>query len=146
MDDIRRIRVLAAGGNAWHFVEFGVALGAGIAAGSVALVAFGGDSLIEAAAGFVILWRFASRSENAERRAQQLVAASYAVLVAYVGVERRARSSSPSGRTRTRWRAGGGPTRPLPSRSAPSPPARPSSRGGAKTAAARRGRRRDGCL
>ena len=87
MDDIRRIRVLAAGGNAWHFVEFGVALGAGIAAGSVALVAFGGDSLIEAAAGFVILWRFASRSENAERRKQQLVAASYAVLVAYVGVE-----------------------------------------------------------
>jgi divalent metal cation (Fe/Co/Zn/Cd) transporter len=87
---VRRAKLLAWGGNAWHLVEFAIAAGAGIAAGSIALVGFGFDSLIEALAGFVILWRFgASRAhlESAERRAQQLVAASYFVLAAYVGVE-----------------------------------------------------------
>ena len=41
-------------------------------------------------AGFIIIWRFASRrslSETAERRAQQLVAACYAILVVYIMVE-----------------------------------------------------------
>jgi divalent metal cation (Fe/Co/Zn/Cd) transporter len=87
---VGRARLLAWGGNAWHFVEFAIALGAGIAAGSIALVGFGFDSLIESLAGFIILWRFgASRvhSESAERRAQQLIAASYFLLAAYVCVE-----------------------------------------------------------
>jgi divalent metal cation (Fe/Co/Zn/Cd) transporter len=87
---VRRARLLAWGGNAWHVVEFGIALAAGVAAGSIALVGFGLDSLIEAGAGAVILWRFGSRrssSEHAERRAQQLIAASYFLLAAYVAVE-----------------------------------------------------------
>ena len=87
---IRRAKLLAWGGNAWHFVEFAIAVGAGIAAGSIALVGFGIDSLIEALAGFIIIWRFASRrslSETAERRAQQLVAVSYAILVVYIVIE-----------------------------------------------------------
>ena len=87
---VRRARLLAWIGNAWHLAEFAIALGAGLAAGSVALVGFGIDSLIEASAGFVILWRFAERrshSERAERRAQQVIAASYALLVVYVVVE-----------------------------------------------------------
>lgn len=87
---VRRAKLLAWGGNAWHFVEFAIAVGAGIAAGSVALVGFGIDSLIETLAGFIIIWRFASqrsRSETAERRAQQLVAASYAILVVYILIE-----------------------------------------------------------
>ena len=87
---VRRARLLAWGGNAWHVVEFGIALAVGVAAGSIALVGFGLDSLIEAGAGAVILWRFGSRrssSEHAERRAQQLIAASYFLLAAYVAVE-----------------------------------------------------------
>jgi divalent metal cation (Fe/Co/Zn/Cd) transporter len=87
---VRRARLLAWGGNAWHFVEFAIAVGAGVAAGSIALIGFGFDSLIESLAGFIILWRFGARRahlESAERRAQQLVAASYFVLAAYVGVE-----------------------------------------------------------
>ena len=52
----RRARLLAWGSNAWHLVEFGIALGAGLAAGSVALVGFGIDSAIEAAAATVIVW------------------------------------------------------------------------------------------
>jgi hypothetical protein len=43
---VRRAKVLAWGGNAWHLVEFGIAVGAGVAASSVALVGFGIDSLI----------------------------------------------------------------------------------------------------
>jgi len=87
---VQRAKLLAWGGNAWHFVEFAIAVGAGVAAGSIALVGFGIDSLIESLAGFIIIWRFASRrsrSETAERRAQQLIAASYAILVVYILVE-----------------------------------------------------------
>jgi divalent metal cation (Fe/Co/Zn/Cd) transporter len=87
---VRRARLLAWGGIAWHFVEFGVAVGAGIAASSIALIGFGFDSLIESVAGFILLWRFAggrTESEPAERRAQQLIAVSFFVLAAYVGAE-----------------------------------------------------------
>ena len=86
----RRARLLAWGGNAWHLVEFLVAVAAGVAAGSVALVGFGVDSLIESLAAFVILWLFTGgrgASASAERRAQRLIAASYFVLVAYIAVE-----------------------------------------------------------
>jgi divalent metal cation (Fe/Co/Zn/Cd) transporter len=86
----RRARLLAWGGIGWHFIEFGIALGAGIAAGSIALIGFGADSLIEAVAGFVVIWRFTGKrlvTPGAERRAQQLIAASFLVLAAYVGVE-----------------------------------------------------------
>ncbi len=82
--------MLAWGGNAWHLVEFGVALGAGITAGSIALIGFGVDSLIEAFSGLVIVWLFSGRKESAslsERRAQRLVAATYFVLAAYISVE-----------------------------------------------------------
>jgi divalent metal cation (Fe/Co/Zn/Cd) transporter len=82
--------MLAWGGNAWHLIEFAIAVSAGIAAGSVALVAFGVDSLIEVAAGLTIVWRFSGSrlgSTTSERRAQQLIALSYFVLAAYVAVE-----------------------------------------------------------
>ena len=84
------MRLLAWGGNAWHVVEFAIAVGAGIVAGSIALVGFGADSLIEALAGLVIVWLFSGtrlRSPTAERQAQQAIAASYLILAAYVGVE-----------------------------------------------------------
>lgn len=86
----RQVRLLAWSGNAWHLIEFGIAVGAGIAAGSIALVGFGADSLVEGLSGFVIVWLFTGSrgsSEAAERRAQQLVASSYFVLAAYVGIE-----------------------------------------------------------
>lgn len=82
--------MLAWVGLGWHFVEAAVAIGAGIAAGSIALIGFGADSLIEAGAGVVVLWLMAgtrSASPTAERRAQQLIAGSFVVLAAYVGVE-----------------------------------------------------------
>lgn len=86
----RRARLLAWGGIGWHVVEFAIALAAGLAAGSIALIGFGADSLIEALAGGVVLWLFTGKrrgSSAAERRAQQLVAVSFFVLAAYVGIE-----------------------------------------------------------
>jgi divalent metal cation (Fe/Co/Zn/Cd) transporter len=86
----RRARSLAWGGNAWHVVEFGIAIGAGIAAGSIALVGFGADSLVEVLAGTVVVWLFTGgrgSSHAAEHRAQQLIAFSFFALAAYVGVE-----------------------------------------------------------
>jgi divalent metal cation (Fe/Co/Zn/Cd) transporter len=86
----RRARVLAWGGIGWHFLEFAIALGAGVASSSIALIAFGADSLIEALAGFVVVWLFTGRrrgSPRAERRAQQLIAVSFYLLAAYVAVE-----------------------------------------------------------
>jgi divalent metal cation (Fe/Co/Zn/Cd) transporter len=82
--------MLAWGGNAWHLIEFAIAIGAGIAASSIALIGFGADSLIEGLAGFVIVWLFTGTrrgSVAAERTAQRLIAASYFVLAAYVAVE-----------------------------------------------------------
>jgi divalent metal cation (Fe/Co/Zn/Cd) transporter len=87
---VRRARQLAWVGLAWHLIEAAVALAAGIAAASVALIGFGVDSLIEAAAGIVVLWLMTSTrssSPTAERRAQQLIAASFVVLAAYIGIE-----------------------------------------------------------
>jgi divalent metal cation (Fe/Co/Zn/Cd) transporter len=56
----------------------------------VALVGFGLDSLIEVAAAGVVIWLFSGgrgSSHVAERRAQQLITASYALLVLYIGAE-----------------------------------------------------------
>ncbi len=87
---VRRAKLLAWLGVGWHGVEAAVAVGAGLAAGSIALIGFGADSLIESVAGIVLLWRFAASraaSESAERRAQKLIGASFYLLAAYVAFE-----------------------------------------------------------
>jgi divalent metal cation (Fe/Co/Zn/Cd) transporter len=87
---VRRAKLLAWTGIAWHAFEAAVAIVAGLAAGSIALVGFGADSLIEAFSGFAVVWRFAASraaSDGAERRAQQLVSVSFYVLALYVAVE-----------------------------------------------------------
>jgi divalent metal cation (Fe/Co/Zn/Cd) transporter len=71
-------------------VEGTVAILAGLAAGSVALIGFGLDSAIEGFASVVIVWRFTGArvfSAAAETRAQKLVAVQFFVLAPYVGVE-----------------------------------------------------------
>jgi divalent metal cation (Fe/Co/Zn/Cd) transporter len=87
---VGRARRLAWIGIGWHVVEAAIALAAGIAAGSIALIGFGADSLIETAAGLIVVWRFAASrvdSPTAERLAQRLIAASFAVLAVYISVE-----------------------------------------------------------
>ena len=87
---VKRAKLLAWLGLGWHVIEAAVAIGAGIVAGSIALIGFGADSLIESVAAFVLLWRFAApraSSESAERGAQKLIAISFYLLAAYVGFE-----------------------------------------------------------
>jgi divalent metal cation (Fe/Co/Zn/Cd) transporter len=87
---VRRAKQLAWLGVGWHGVEAAIAIGAGLVAGSIALIGFGADSLIESFAGFILLWRFAASratSEDAERWAQKLIAISFYVIGAYVGFE-----------------------------------------------------------
>jgi divalent metal cation (Fe/Co/Zn/Cd) transporter len=67
-----------------------VAIGAGVVAGSIALVGFGLDSAIEGFASVIIIWRFTGQrvfSHAAEQRAQRLVAVQFFLLAPYVGVE-----------------------------------------------------------
>jgi divalent metal cation (Fe/Co/Zn/Cd) transporter len=87
---VTRARLLAWVGLGWHAVEAAVAIGAGVVASSIALVGFGADSLAEALAGIIVIWRFASArsmSEVAERRAQRLIGVSFFVIGAYVAIE-----------------------------------------------------------
>jgi divalent metal cation (Fe/Co/Zn/Cd) transporter len=72
----RRAKLFAWRGNAWHLVEFAVALAAGIAAGSVALVGFGLDSLIEVAAAGVVIWLFSGGREAPGRQDAELLCAT----------------------------------------------------------------------
>jgi divalent metal cation (Fe/Co/Zn/Cd) transporter len=75
---------------AWMTVEGAVGVGAGLVAGSVALVGFGIDSAIEGLASVIVIWRFSGgrqHSDDAERRAQRLVAVSFFLLAPYVAVE-----------------------------------------------------------
>ena len=87
---VRRAKLLAWLGVGWHGIEAAVAVGAGVVAGSIALVGFGADSLVESFAGLALLWRFGANrasSELAERRAQRIIGASFYVIAAYVGIE-----------------------------------------------------------
>jgi divalent metal cation (Fe/Co/Zn/Cd) transporter len=75
---------------AWMGIEGGVAIGAAVVAGSVALLGFGLDSGIEAIASIIIIWRFTGTrlaSPTAERRAQKLVAASFFLLAPYIAAQ-----------------------------------------------------------
>jgi divalent metal cation (Fe/Co/Zn/Cd) transporter len=86
----RRARRLSWLSLAWMTIEGAVAIAAGLAASSIALVGFGLDSAIEGFASLVIVWRFSrSRmfSTAAETRAQKLVAIQFFILAPYVGVE-----------------------------------------------------------
>ena len=87
---VSRARLLAWLGIAWHLAEAAIAFAAGAAAGSIALIGFGADSLVESLAGLILVWRFAGRrteSARAEQRAQQLIGLSFFLIAGYVAVE-----------------------------------------------------------
>lgn len=77
---------------AWNTFEAAIALVSGLMAGSVALVGFGLDSVIETLSAVVLLRRLhadrdAARREAAERTARRLVGIGFLLLAAYVTVE-----------------------------------------------------------
>jgi divalent metal cation (Fe/Co/Zn/Cd) transporter len=88
----RRGVTLAALTIAWNVIEAVVAISAGIAAGSIALIGFGFDSTIEVGSAFVVVWQFRAElrggyDEARERRALRLIAVSFFVLATYIVVE-----------------------------------------------------------
>ena len=85
-----RVKLLSWLSLAVMGVEGAVAIVAGIIAGSIALIGFGLDSAVEGFASVIIIWRFTGArvlSQNAEERAQKLVAVQFFILAPYVAVE-----------------------------------------------------------
>jgi divalent metal cation (Fe/Co/Zn/Cd) transporter len=77
---------------AWNVIEAVVAISAGVAASSIALVGFGFDSIIEVSSAWVVGWQFRGElrggyDEARERRALRLIGVTFFVLAAYVSVE-----------------------------------------------------------
>lgn len=86
--DVRRGRTLEHLTLAWNLVEAVVSILAGLAAGSISLVGFGLDSVIECASAVVLLWRLrGGEGERRERTALRLVGVTFLLLAAYVGVD-----------------------------------------------------------
>lgn len=86
----RRAKALSWFSLAYMSLEGGIALTAAILSGSVALLGFGIDSVIEGVASLVIVWRFSGgrlHSDVAEGRAQKLVAVQFFLLAPYVSFE-----------------------------------------------------------
>jgi len=80
----------------WNVLEGLVAILAGLASGSIALIAFGADSIVETISGVVLIWRLRTEErgkldeagiERIERRAELLVGVSFMILAAYVAFE-----------------------------------------------------------
>lgn len=91
-DGLRRTAlILVLAGLLWNLVEAVVSFWAGYRSGSVALLAFGLDSIIELLAGGILVWRLTGDREGpeeelAERMARRLVGASFFVLATYIAI------------------------------------------------------------
>jgi divalent metal cation (Fe/Co/Zn/Cd) transporter len=76
---------------AWNFLETFVGLAAGLASGSVALIGFALDSVVESSSAAALIWRLRRErsggvsTEDIERRAVRIVGAAFFALAAYVG-------------------------------------------------------------
>lgn len=74
---------------AWNSLEAVAAIASGLIAGSIALVGFGLDSVIECFSGGVLLWRLRAgeEGERREKLALRLVGTSFVALAAYVAYD-----------------------------------------------------------
>ncbi len=84
----RQAQLLAAASVSYNLIEAVIAIAAGLLAGSIALVGFGLDSIVEVSSGLIILWQFRHPlPETRERQALRLIALSFFALAAYVTFE-----------------------------------------------------------
>jgi divalent metal cation (Fe/Co/Zn/Cd) transporter len=87
----RRGLLLVWIGEGWNVLEAAVALWSAVAASSVALLAFGLDSLIEILAGLVLIWRLGREwkegEAEAESKALRILGVSFFVLAAYIAIQ-----------------------------------------------------------
>ena len=89
---VRRGRYLEYFTVGYNSLEGLIAVGAGVVAGSIALVGFGFDSLIEVTSGAVLLWRLyadvdEARRERVEAISLRLVGICFIVLALYVALD-----------------------------------------------------------
>ncbi len=86
---VKRGRLLEYFTLAWNLLEAVIAIFSGIIAGSISLVGFGIDSVIECMSGGVLLWRLrdGEHGESRERLALILVGVSFLALAAYIAFE-----------------------------------------------------------
>ena len=89
---------------AWNSLEVFVTIGLGVAAGSLALIAFGLDSLVEVFASLVVIWHMNpgadGHDERRDRKAMRLVGVAFGVLAAYLlvaGLRQLATHAEPDG-------------------------------------------------
>lgn len=81
----RRVRWFVAATITYNVVEAVVAISAGAAASSAALIGFGLDSIIEVSSAAAVAWQFAGKDPQArEKTALRLIAWSFFALAAYV--------------------------------------------------------------
>ena len=80
----RNLEYLTVG---WCIVEAGGSIWLGVAARSIALIAFGLDSVIEVFAALVVIWQLHGASDEKKKHALRLIAGSFFVLAAYILVE-----------------------------------------------------------
>jgi divalent metal cation (Fe/Co/Zn/Cd) transporter len=91
----RRALLLEYSTIGWNVMEAVVAIGAGVLAGSVALIGFGADSAIEVVSAVGLLWRLRKagphapieEESEAEKRALYVVAITFFLLAAYITYE-----------------------------------------------------------
>ncbi|MEO7943506.1 MAG: cation transporter [Marmoricola sp.] len=84
----RRAQLLAGASVTYNLLEAVVAITAGVVAGSVALVGFGLDSVVEVSSGLIILWQYRRpMPETREKQALRLMALSFFALAAHVSAE-----------------------------------------------------------
>jgi divalent metal cation (Fe/Co/Zn/Cd) transporter len=84
----RRTRQLAYTTAGYNLAEGAVAVAAGAAASSTALIGFGLDSFVEVSSALVVIWQFRSRlPETRERSALRLIGVSFFALAGWVAFE-----------------------------------------------------------
>jgi divalent metal cation (Fe/Co/Zn/Cd) transporter len=84
----RRIRLLVAATISYNVIEAVVAITAGAAASSTALIGFGLDSVIEVSSAAAVAWQFSGRNPEArEKVTLRVIAISFFALAGYVTVE-----------------------------------------------------------
>ena len=84
---VRRIQLFVAATITYNVIEAAVAITAGHAASSAALIGFGLDSVVEVMSATAVAWQFAGRDpESREKTALRIIAVSFFALAAYVTV------------------------------------------------------------
>lgn len=89
---MRRALALEYFSLAWNLLETVVGMAAGVTSGSIALIGFALDSVVESSSAAALVWRFRAErrrpadAEEFERRAVRMVGIAFIALAAYVGI------------------------------------------------------------